>query len=105
MIRAFGKEEKSCERVFGMLNDNNLTNAVTKAVWAWYAIRINLLSMMVLAAGSFGTIYLRDSVDPVFLTLALQYLLNLQLMCSLGLLWFGELERKMICIQRIFSLE
>jgi ABC-type multidrug transport system fused ATPase/permease subunit len=88
-----------------MLNANVLSNAVTKGVWAWYAIRVDLLCTMVLAAGSLSTVWLRNSVDPVLLTLSLQYLLNLSKDCSWGLMWMGEFERKMVCVQRIFSLE
>ena len=69
VIRAFGKEETSSERVLIMLNNNCLSNTITSGVWAWYAIRVDLLSMIVLASGSFSAIWLRTSVDPVLLAL------------------------------------
>ena len=71
MIRAFEKEETSSQRVIGMLNNNCLSNTITTAVWEWYAIRVDLLSMLVLASGCFGAIWLRASVDPVLLALML----------------------------------
>lgn len=98
VIRAFSKEETSCDRVIAMLDANCLSNAIICAVWGWYAIRVDLLSVFVLAAGSFAAIWLRGSVDPVLLSLMLQYLLTLQQYCYWGLMMFGEIERKMICV-------
>jgi len=105
VIRAFGKEETSCDRALHMLDNNCLSNTITSAVWAWYAIRVELLSMLVLAAGCFAAIWFRTTVDPVLLALMLQYLLTLQDMCNWGLYSIGEIERKMVCIQRLFALE
>jgi|LakMenEpi03Aug12_release.lakeMendotaPanAssembly.Ray.scaffolds.fasta_scaffold246247_4 hypothetical protein len=98
VIRAFKKEEESNERIVGMLNRNCLSNSITTAVWAWYSIRVDMLSMLVLTAGCFSCIWLKSEISPVLLGLALQYLLTLQDMCNYGLESFGEIERKMICI-------
>jgi hypothetical protein len=85
-----------------MLNNNCLSNTITSAVWAWYSIRVYLGSMIVLAAGSLAAIWLRKVVDPILLALMIQYLLTLQELCTEGMNEYGGLERKMVCIQRLF---
>jgi ATP-binding cassette, subfamily C (CFTR/MRP), member 1 len=41
----------------------------------------------------------------VLLALLIQYLLTLQQMCNYSLYNFGEIERQMVCVQRLFQLE
>ena len=75
VIRAFKKEEQSNARVVDMLNRNCLSNSITTAVWSWYSIRVDLLSMLVLSAGCSCCIFLKSNIKPVLLSLMLQYLL------------------------------
>jgi len=89
VLRAFDKENSSNERVYEMLNVNCLSNSITTAVWSWYAMRQDLLSLLVLASGCFLAIWFRSSIDPVLLGMMLQYLLTLQNMCTWGLWTFG----------------
>ena len=41
----------------------------------------------------------------MLLALLIQYLLTLQQMCNYSLYNFGEIERQMVCVQRLFQLE
>ena len=62
--------------------------------------------MFVLASGCAACILLRGSgISPVKLGMMLQYLLSLQTMLKSTMSSFGEIQRKMVAVQRLFDLE
>ena len=105
VIRAFGKEKEFLEHSNYLINRATIANQITNGVFGWYSMRLDLLSSTILAAGCVASILLRDQVNPVLLSLMLQYLLTLQLYCQWCLHNFGEIERKMVSVQRLYQLE
>lgn len=87
VLRAFNKEEESNERVIKLLNNNCLSNTLSTAIWCWYSIRVDILCALVLVSGGCSAVWLSSSskVDPILLSLMLQYLLSLQDQCNYGL--------------------
>ena len=98
VIRAFNKESPFTDHMLVMLNKNTLSNEITTAVWSWYSIRVDLLSVIVLACGCCMSVYFKTQISPVLLALLIQYLLTLQSMCNYCLYNFGEIERQMVCV-------
>ena len=98
VIRAFNKDEEFREHTFSMINKQAVANAVTMGVWGWYSIRLIFLSIVVLVAGCAVCCLFRGKVDPVLLSMMLQYLLTLQSYCLYMLYFYGEIERKMVSV-------
>ena len=105
VIRAFQKEEEFRERTFSMINKQAVANLVTMGVWGWYSVRLIFLSITVLMAGCAVCCLFRGKIDPVLLAMMLQYLLTLQSYCLYMLYFYGEIERKMVSVQRLLDLE
>jgi ABC-type multidrug transport system fused ATPase/permease subunit len=59
VIRAFNKETPFTDRMLEMLNQNTLSNEITTAVWSWYSIRVDFLSVIVLASGCCLSVYFK----------------------------------------------
>lgn len=105
MIRAFRKEDEFRDRTFVLIDRQAVSNAVTMGVWGWYSMRLVFLSTIVLIAGCAVCIVLRGQVNSVLLSMMLQYLLTLQDYCLYMLYVYGEIERKMVSVQRLLDLE
>ena len=105
VIRAFRKDNELKERTFVMINRQAIANAVTMGVWGWYSVRLIILQTIVLIAGCAVCILFRTRVNPVLLSMMLQYLLTLQGYCLYMLYFYGEIERKMVSVQRLLDLE
>ena len=82
-----------------------VANLVNMGVWGWYSIRLVCLTMSVLLSGCVVCIVLRGDVDSIQLAMMLQYLLTLQGYCVYMLYFYGEVERKMVSVQRLYDLE
>ena len=82
-----------------------VSNLVTMGVWGWYSLRVVFLSGVLLASGCAACILLKGHVSDVLLSMMLQYLLTLQAYLLYMLYFYGEIERKMVSIQRLFDLE
>lgn len=81
-----------------MIDRQTVANQATMGVLGWYSLRLVFLSMMMLTAGCGVCVLLRDSADPVLLSMMLQYLLTLQSYCVYMLYFYGEIERKMVSV-------
>ena len=81
-----------------MMNRDLLANNVIIGVFAWFNVRLLLLSSFVLMAGCASCIVLRTSIDPVLLSLMLQYLLTLQTYSMFAMFFVGEVERQMVSV-------
>ena len=65
-----------------------------------------MLSLVVLACGCLGVIYFKASTSPLLLVMLIDQLIALRPLCNSVLFFFGsKLERKMICVQRLFDLQ
>ena len=89
-----------------MINKTTTANQITCGVFGWYSLRLDILTVFVLASGCAACILLRGSgISPVKLGMMLQYLLSLQTMLKSTMSSFGEIQRKMVAVQRLFDLE
>ena len=68
-------------------------------------MRLDILTSMILVAGCSACILLRNTANPIFLSMMLQYLLTLQTYLKYTMTNFGEVERKMVSTQRLYDLE
>ena len=105
VIRAFGKDEQFRQHSFMLVDRQAVSNLVTMGVWGWYSLRVVFLSGVLLASGCAACILLKGHVSDVLLSMMLQYLLTLQAYLLYMLYFYGEIERKMVSIQRLFDLE
>ena len=81
----------------------SVAGLVTSGVWCWVSLRLTLMSSFMLAAGCAVCILCRGSIDAIKLSLMLQYLLTLQGDCIYLLVFYGEMERKMVSVQRLLD--
>ena len=88
-----------------MINKTTTANQVTCGVFGWYSLRLDILTIIVLAAGCSSAILLRGKVEAVLLSMMLQYLLTLQTYLKSTMSSFGEIMRKMVAVQRLWDLD
>ena len=67
--------------------------------------RLIALSTAVLAFGCGMTIFLRGHISDVLLSLMLQYLLTLNNTVMFLLIYWGDIEKKMVSVQRLLNLD
>ena len=96
--------EKFIQRNFILLNNNILANQVQNGLGAWISLRLDAISITVMALGCSFCIVFKDSSDPVMLGMLLTYILNLtdQLLYLMYLL--SQIERKMVSVQRCLKI-
>ena len=105
IVRAYGKEVQFKNRSFELINKTTTANQITCGVFGWYSLRLDFLTIVVLAAGCAATILLRGTVSAVLLSMMLQYLLTLQTYLKSSMSSFGEIQRKMVAVQRLWDLD
>jgi ATP-binding cassette, subfamily C (CFTR/MRP), member 1 len=78
-IRAFQRQNEFIEQNNQILNRNILACQWSEAVPLWFMIRVDLLSIVTMAAISIFCITARFKGDSIMLSLLLTYILNLQI--------------------------
>mmetsp|Transcript_20484 Transcript_20484/g.27674 ORF Transcript_20484/g.27674 Transcript_20484/m.27674 type:complete len:232 (+) Transcript_20484:533-1228(+) len=96
VIRAFNRAEEFRNHSYKLVNKTTCANQVTIGVFGWYSLRLDFLVSLILIAGCAAVISLRNSADPILLSMMLQYLLTLQNYVKFTMGNFGEIERKMV---------
>ena len=76
-----------------LMNRDIVANQIIMGVFCWFGIRLEFLSCIVMIAGCASCIFLRTEIDPVLLSLMLQYMLTLQTYCTNAMYFVGEIER------------
>ena len=104
-MRAYGKEQQLKLRSYELINKTTTANQITCGVFGWYSLRLDLLTIVVLAAGCAAAIVLRGQVEAILLSMMLQYLLTLQTYLKSTMNSFGEIQRKMVAVQRLWDLD
>lgn len=104
MIRAFNKEEYFRDYSYTLVNRTTKANQVTIGVFGWYSLRLDILIALMLSAACAACVVLRTSTNPIYLSMMLQYMLTLQGQLKSGMSQFGEIERKMVSVQRLLDL-
>ena len=92
-------------RSYELINKTTTANQITCGVFGWYSLRLDLLTIVVLAAGCAAAIVLRGQVEAILLSMMLQYLLTLQTYLKSTMNSFGEIQRKMVAVQRLWDLD
>jgi len=82
-----------------------VASLINTGVWSWISMRLSFLSTFMLAAGCAVCIVFRGEVASISLSLMLQYLLTLQGYIIYMLIYYGEIERQMVSVQRLIDLE
>lgn len=77
-IRAFKRKEDFIQQNFKYLNNNINANMWAEAVPLWFAIRVDILSILTMTVISVICVTARYRVDPIMLSLLLTYTLSLQ---------------------------
>lgn len=89
-IRAFNLTEQFEKRNMDLLNRGIIATQFEIAVHQFFHIRVQLMSMTFMAIVTFMCIYLRDSRDPIILSMMMGYILHINgsvislLYCYLG---------------------
>ena len=103
-IRAFNRQEEFIEVNLKQLNDNILGTTMMTAVNSWFSVRVDFLALSVVLILSFLCIFLRNSVDPVLLSLMLNYSLNIQFALMNLLKGYMSIEQQMVNIDRCLKM-
>lgn len=61
--------------------------------WCWYGIRMDFVSITLMATATIVCVYFREDEDPVLLAMVFQYILNIQEYLVLLLYFMGDLEK------------
>mmetsp|Transcript_5860 Transcript_5860/g.9455 ORF Transcript_5860/g.9455 Transcript_5860/m.9455 type:complete len:222 (-) Transcript_5860:858-1523(-) len=103
-IHAFGKQEQFVEKNFELLDKNILANQACVACLCWYSIRMDIVTIALMTVATLVAILYRKSEDPVLVSMAFSYALQLNYQLIHFLYYAGDLEKKMVSIVRCFKL-
>ena len=110
-IRVFGQVERFKQRTRLLLNKNIKAVVIENAISAWFAIRIDFLSILLMAFISAMCILLRaedqdDSAgfEPILLSILLSYVLNIQSTLVWVLKYFVQINSNMINAERCMAI-
>jgi ATP-binding cassette subfamily C (CFTR/MRP) protein 1 len=103
-IRAFSRQSEFIDHNNKILNRNILACQWSEAVPLWFMIRVDLLSIVTMAAISIFCITARFKGDSIMLSLLLTYILNLQIIVISVVRQMMEIEARMVNVERLLSL-
>eukprot|EP00347_Sterkiella_histriomuscorum_P019725 403340529 len=103
-IRAFGKQKQFIVENNKLLNKNILAVTWQAGTAQWFALRLDLLSIVILAFATFFCIINRHSVDSVFLAMLLSNILLLQDFVLYTLKIYAMLEARMVNVDRCLKV-
>lgn len=75
------------------------------AVNSYFSVRLDLISTTMTFFITVICIVLRDTVDPIMLSMLLTYSLNIQMYLYLMLRWYMNLESQMVIVTRCLKLK
>ena len=101
-IRAFNMQKQLNNRNYEDINTLILCYQITIGTFVWYSTQMNMISIGVLASSTITCILLKDTISPVLLAMLFQQVLGLH-GSMIGIFHsMGDLEKKMVGIQRCF---
>lgn len=71
VIRAFNRAEGFKDWSYMLVNKTTCANQITIGCFAWYSMRLDILTSVILIAGCAACICLRSTANPIFLSLML----------------------------------
>lgn len=84
----------------GLVNDNILAQMFSSGAWNWFGVRISMISVTLMIVSTSVCIWFRASIDPVLIGMTLTYILQLKDFLTFFLYSAGDIEKKMVQIQR-----
>lgn len=103
-IRAFEKREDFKENQMKLLNKNILANQYVNGVPNWFAIRIDVVSVIAMLFICVLCVAARFSTDPILLAMLLTYSLTLQTCVVSSIRLLMDIESRMVNTERCFSV-
>lgn len=76
-IRAFGMNQRFIKGNNKLLNDNILANQMMAGVAGWFAIKVDLIALLIMSVVSFVCVLCRGFTDPIVLSMLLSYVLTI----------------------------
>lgn len=123
-IRVYGRQDEFVEESKFLLNSNIKAVQMQQAVQAWFCLRVNMLSIILMALLSSACVLLRQDVseeeqesislsglddskpvmEPILLSLLLSYVLNIQSTLVWLLKYYVQIESNMINAERCMNI-
>ena len=103
-IRAFGMNQKFIKGNNKLLNDNILANQMMAGVAGWFAIKVDLIALLIMSAVSFVCVLCRSFTDPIVLSMLLSYVLTIQMTLTFALKGLMNLQSNMVNADRCMKL-
>lgn len=76
-IRAFGQTSIFIENNNKLLNTNTLSVQMMSGVQGWFAIRVDILAIVLMLIVSLIAVFSRDTADPIILAMLLSYIMTI----------------------------
>jgi ABC-type multidrug transport system fused ATPase/permease subunit len=102
-IRAFKKQDDFIKRNNALLNNNIKATIMNSGVNQWFCVRIDILSVFTMFCFSLVCVLTRDFVDPIVLSLLLNYGLGIPLNLSFLLRMYSSTENMMVNVSRCLT--
>ena len=123
-IRIYGRSQEFIEANYNHINNHIFAIQVYEGVNSWFAIRIDILSVLLMAVISTACVFLRTDVsqedqesislsgltdkkeviEPVLLSMLLSYVLTIQTTLVYVLKFYVQIESNMINAERCMNL-
>lgn len=105
-IRAFNRQEEFIEGFHKLLDDNIIACLMKSGVQGWFAIRVDLIAIMLMFTISLICVLCRDAedADPVLLSMLLSYIMTIQFNLTWSLKCFMYLQSNMVNAERCMKI-
>lgn len=103
-IRAFGKQNDFISHNNEFLNKNILAKQILMGCWCWYGIRMDIVSIILMASATVICVEFREKENQVLLAMVFSYILQLQGYLINMLYYLGDLEKNMVSVVRCFKI-
>merc|ERR1719197_1685791 len=103
-IRAFNKTKQFHQRNYDDVNKLILCQQVAIGTFTWYSTQMNMISISILTVSTVSCILLKDTIDPVLMAMVFSYVLSLHGSMIGFFHCMGDLEKKMVGIQRCLQI-
>ncbi len=103
-IRAFRRQRDFIQENNKQLNYNIKANRWVNSVQAWFSLRMDLISIVILSFSTFFCVLNHQSGNKVFFALLLSYILLLQDFILWTVKCFASVEQRMVNVDRVLKL-
>ena len=103
-IRAFKRQRDFKDKVEKLLNTNILTNHWIYAVDAWFAVRVDLITLAICSISLVFCLLYPSDGNKLFPIMLLSYILSLQEFILCTLRYLAKIEKRMVSINRCLNV-